>query len=125
MVTQPQVPGRATHDRWQPGTPRFQYRDDAVSSAQLSEFFPQCYLGAAQRQQVDSKIKRLADVCEVLSLAQTTRDILVKTGRDGGEKLVDHVNQLRLKTPQKMQHGLLWAHWTTWWCCCSSCWPRG
>ncbi|CAG0886586.1 unnamed protein product [Cyprideis torosa] len=77
--------------------PRFHFQNDKIQTTRLSELIPQdCLLGSL-RLQLDTELKKLPDVCDLLSIAETTRDFLLITGGPEGDSLFKRMKDLRLK----------------------------
>ncbi|CAG0904005.1 unnamed protein product [Cyprideis torosa] len=76
--------------------PRFHFQNDKIHTTRLSELIRQdCLLGSLKLQ-LDTELKKLPDVCNLLSIAETTRDFLLITGGPAGDSLFTRMKDLRL-----------------------------
>ena len=87
--------------------PRFFYQDDNLRGDKISlaEVIEQEPLPSGLSAQLDLELRHVVDVCNILKLAETTRDFLGVTGGDRHESLFKRMKKLRLApTADVTQH---------------------
>ena len=87
--------------------PRFFYQDDNLRGDKISlaEVIEQEPLPSGLSAQLDLELRHVVDVCNILKLAETTRDFLRVTGGDRHESLFKRMKKLRLApTADVTQH---------------------
>ena len=89
--------------------PRFRFQNESNlfgdQTLRLGDKIAQVHLPGNYRQQLESDLKTLVDVCDLLSLAETARDFLLVTGGNAGDGLLARMKQLRLGLGPKDNRG--------------------
>ena len=87
--------------------PKFFYQDDNLRGDKISlaEVIDQEPLAGSLSTQLDLELRHVVDVCNILKLAETTRDFLRVTGGERNESLLKRMKKLRLApTADVTQH---------------------
>lgn len=77
------------------------YQNDDLRNVRLADVIEQVDLYSSVKMQIETELKELVDVCDLLSMVETARDFLLVTGGKPDDSLGQRMKMLRLSHGNK------------------------